>query len=93
MSADEDRHGLEAGDLVTVAQALELVPISKSLMYALLEAGEIEHVAISSVGSSKGRKLILRASLEAYVDAHTVRRKVARLVSIDQVIREEKKRA
>ncbi len=93
MSARENQHWLEPGDLITVAQALKLVPISKSLMYALLEAGEIEHVPVSSVGSRKGRKLIHRASLEAYVEAHTVRRQVARVVSVDQVIQEEKQRA
>jgi len=53
--------------LLTVPEALRLLPVPKSSMYDLLSSGEIEHVRVSSAGSRRGRVLIFRTSLETYV--------------------------
>ena len=58
---------LREGDLLTAPQALKLLPIGKSLLYQLAEEGQIEAIRVASVGSRKGRVLIVRASLEEHV--------------------------
>ncbi len=58
---------LQEGSLLTVAQALKLLPISKTLLYDLVKGGDIASVKIASAGSRSGRLLILRSSLEDFV--------------------------
>ncbi len=59
---------LQPGDLITVAQALQLLPVGKSLLYDLIGDGSIPHIRVSSIGSRRGRILILRRGLEEFVD-------------------------
>ena len=63
---------LREGDLLSVRQALDLVPLGRSKLYALLDAGEIEHVRVASTGGRRGRVFILRAALEAFVERHRI---------------------
>ncbi|MHC4138073.1 MAG: helix-turn-helix domain-containing protein [Planctomycetota bacterium] len=55
------------GDLLTVPQAQKLLPVSRSAIYALIKAGRIPHYRISAAGSRRGRILIDRRDLEAFV--------------------------
>ena len=58
---------LVEGDLLTVQRALRILPVGKSMLYRLVEEGQIPAIRVRSVGSKRGRILILRASLERYV--------------------------
>ncbi|MCK6480238.1 MAG: helix-turn-helix domain-containing protein [Planctomycetes bacterium] len=74
---------LEEGALLTVPQALALLPVGKSLLYDLAAKGRIQTVRIGSCGSRGGRILVVRASLEALVreqlEAAAAPRKAPRL--------------
>jgi len=60
---------LREGDLITIEQALRLLPVSKSLFHQILADGAVPHIRISASGSRRGRVLVERAGLEAYVAA------------------------
>ena len=79
---------LAEGDLLTVAQALRILPVSRSAFYRLLDNGEIPCVRFGGVGGPRARVLVLRADLEAYVERRRVAatgRRVAR-VSADELL-------
>jgi len=59
---------LQTGDLLTVQRALEILPIGKTLLYELIHDGQIPAIRVHSVGSRRGRILIHRADLAAYVE-------------------------
>jgi len=58
---------LREGDLLTVPQALRLVPVGKATLYRLIEEGQIPCCRVRAFGSRRGRVLVLRADLEAFV--------------------------
>lgn len=58
---------LREGDLLTVAQALRLVPVGRSTLYALIESGELPCYRVTALGSRRGRVLVHRGDLEAFV--------------------------
>jgi excisionase family DNA binding protein len=58
---------LGRGDLLTVPQALEILPVGRSTLYALCDSGAIPHYRIRAAGSQRGRILIAREDLEAYL--------------------------
>lgn len=59
---------LGAGDLLTVRAALAILPVGKTLLYQLIRDGEIPAVRVRSAGSPRGRILLYRADLAAYVE-------------------------
>ena len=59
---------LAGGDLVNVRQALELLPVGRSTLYALIDSGQIPHLRVSSARSRRGRILIARRDLEAFLE-------------------------
>ncbi len=59
--------GLREGDFLTVAQVLRIVPLGKTMVYALVESGELPSYRVSVAGSRRGRVLIARAVLEAFL--------------------------
>jgi predicted DNA-binding transcriptional regulator AlpA len=59
---------LREGDLLTVAQVLALLPISKSALYALAAAGAFPSFRVGAPGSRRGRLLFWRRDIEAYVE-------------------------
>lgn len=63
----EQRQTLAEGDLMTVPQALRLVPVGRATLYALIESGELPHYRVQALGSRRGRVLVHRADLEAFV--------------------------
>lgn len=56
----------EEGDLLTIAQARSILPLSRSAIYKLCDAGKLLHIRVSTVGGG-GRVLILRAGLDAFI--------------------------
>ena len=79
---------LREGDLLSVQQALRILPISKSAFHRLLDAGEIPCIRLGGVGGPRARVLVLRVDLEAFVERRRVAatgRRVAR-VSPDELL-------
>jgi len=66
-SSSEPPSGLAPGDLITVAQALQLLPVGRATLYRLVAEGTLPAVRVASLGSRRGRVLVVRAGLEAYV--------------------------
>lgn len=56
------------GDLLTVPQALRILPVGKSTIYDLIGQGLLPSVRVTSVGSRRGRVLLLRRGIEDYID-------------------------
>jgi excisionase family DNA binding protein len=61
------RETLTPGDLLTVPQVLSILPIGKSTLYALIADGQIVCHRVSAAGGGRGRVLIARRDLEAFV--------------------------
>ncbi len=59
--------GLRTGDLLTVAEVLRIVPIGRSTVYALIDSGQLPSYRVSVAGSRRGRVLIAKADLEAFL--------------------------
>jgi excisionase family DNA binding protein len=51
--------------LLSVTQAAAALGISKSVLYTLMTAGEIDHVRIN------GRRLLSRSALQDFIKVHT----------------------
>ena len=62
-----DAPSLQPGDFLSVEQALQLLPVGRTLLYALLGDRAIPSIRVASVGSRRGRLLVLRRGLEAFV--------------------------
>ncbi len=58
---------LREGDFLTVPQVLKIVPLSKTTIYALLHSGQLPCYRVSVAGSRRGRVLIAKADLEAFL--------------------------
>ncbi len=57
---------LREGDFLSVAEVLRIVPLSRTTVYALIESGQLPSYRVSA-GSRRGRVLIARADLEAFL--------------------------
>jgi len=62
-----DHPSLAPGDFLSIAQAQQLLPVSKGLMLRLAADGLIPHIRVRAIGSRRGRVFIERAGLEKYV--------------------------
>jgi excisionase family DNA binding protein len=58
---------LREGDLLTIWQALAVVPVGKSTLYRLIDSGQLPHYRVSAAGGGRGRILVARRDLEAFV--------------------------
>jgi len=58
---------LQEGDLLTIAQALAVLPVGRSTLYALLESGQLPHYRVRAPTAPRGRILVARADLEAFL--------------------------
>ncbi len=58
---------LNGGDFLTVAQILRIVPLGKTTVYALIDSGQLPSYRVSVAGSRRGRVLIAKADLEAFL--------------------------
>ena len=58
---------LNPGDLLTVREALAIVPVSRSLLYSLIAASKIPSVRVGGAGSRRGRILVAQVDLERFI--------------------------
>ncbi len=58
---------IREGDLLTVAQVLRLLPVGRSTVYQLVEEGRLPACRVRTAGSRRGRVLIARVDLEAFL--------------------------
>ncbi len=58
---------LREGDFLTVPQVLRIVPLGKTTVYALIDSGQLPSYRVSVAESRRGRVLIARADLEAFI--------------------------
>ncbi len=80
---------LRAGDFLTVAQVLRIVPLSKTTVYALVASGQLPSIRVSVAGSRRGRVLIARADLEAFLaGARQAATRTPVRVDVDGLLRE-----
>jgi len=56
------------GDLLTVRAALAILPVGRTTLYALIRDGQIPAIRVRAAGSRRGRLLLHRADLAAYVE-------------------------
>ncbi len=59
--------GPKEGDLLTAAQVLRLPPVGRSTVYQLVDEGRLPACRVRTAGSRRGRVLIARADLEAFL--------------------------
>ncbi len=77
----------EPGDVITVQQALKICPISKTLMYGLIDDGTIPGFRVTSISSPRGRILVRRADVEAFMRRGFEKATPRRRESIDRIRR------
>ena len=63
---------LNPGDLLSVKQALALVPLGRSTIYRLIEEGQIASIRVKCTGSRRGRILVRRIDLAAFIERSRV---------------------
>ena len=59
---------MNAGDLLTVRKALEILPIGRSTLYSLISEHQIPSIRVRRTGSGRGRILIRREDLDAFIE-------------------------
>ena len=78
---------LREGDFLTVAQVLRIVPLGKTTVYALIDSGQLPSYRVSVAGSRRGRVLIARADLEAFLaGARQAARQASVRVDVDVLL-------
>ena len=84
---------IAAGDLLTVAQALAVLPIGRSTLYALVDSGQLPSYRVSPTDSRRARVLIARQDLEAFVaGARQVATRASTHVNVDEVLARVRRR-
>ena len=57
-----------ADALLTIRQVLAILPVGRSSLYALVDSGQLPSYRVSPAGSRRGRILIHRADLDAFIE-------------------------
>ena len=70
-------NSLSPGDLLTIRQTLDILPVGRSTLYTLVAEGDIRSIRVGCAGSNRGRILIHRVDLEAFVEESRVVRRGA----------------
>ena len=60
---------MDVGHLLTVQQALALLPVGRSTLYALVDAGRLPAYRVQAASGRRGRLLISRHDLAAFLDS------------------------
>ena len=60
---------LAPGDILSIPQALQLMPIGRTTLYSLCESGALPHYRVQVPGSRRGRVLVARRDLEAFLES------------------------
>lgn len=83
ISASDRPPDLRPGDLLTVAETLEILPVGRTMLYALVDQGVIPSIRVASAGSKRGRILIRRADLERFVADRLAERPAPESTKVD----------
>ena len=59
---------LTPGDLLTVSQVLKILPLGRSTIYGLVARGALPSYRPGAAGGGRGRILIHRTDLEAFIE-------------------------
>ena len=79
---------LAPGDFLTARQALQLLPIGRSTLYQLINEGRLPAYRVTTVRSRRGRVLIARKDLEAFlVSARQAATQASVRVDVDGLLR------
>ena len=62
------QRGVAAGDLLTIREALAILPVGRSSLYSLVARGALPSYRVSAAGSGPGRIFVTRADLEAFIE-------------------------
>ena len=57
-----------AGDLLTMREALAILPVGRSTLYSLVAEGQIPSLRVRCAGSRRGRILIARVDLVEFIE-------------------------
>ncbi len=79
--------GLKEGDLLSVRQALALMPVGRATLYALLKSGALPHFRVVAPGARGGRVLVARGDLLDYLAGVRVEARTGRVVPDPDAIR------
>ena len=66
------RRVIAAGDLLTIREALAILPVGRSTLYGLVARGALPSYRVSAAGSGPGRILVDRRDLEALLERSRV---------------------
>ena len=81
------------GDLLTVPQALAILPVGRSTLYQLIEEGQLPAIRVRTVASRRGRVLVRRADLDAFIEKSRRSAAVAPTrVDVDSLLRKVRSR-
>ena len=61
-----------AGDFLTVAQILKILPVGRSTLYDLVQSGQLRSYRIGATRRQTGRILVARADLEKFISQSRV---------------------
>ncbi len=79
---------LAPGDFLTARQALQLLPIGRSTLYQLIDEGRLPAYRVTTARSRRGRVLIARKDLEAFlVSARQAATQASVRVDVDGLLR------
>ncbi len=56
-----------AGDFLTVAQILQILPIGRSTLYDLVQSGQLPSYRVGATRRRAGRILVARVDLERFI--------------------------
>ena len=59
---------LAPGDLLTVPQALKILPVGRSTLYQLIDEGRLPAFRVTTARGGRGRVLVHRRDLEAFLE-------------------------
>ena len=62
-----DREHLRPGDVLTIAQALKILPIPKSTIHDMIEARDFPAFPVRQTSSGRKNYVVLRSDLEAFL--------------------------
>ena len=70
-----------------MAEVLRIVPLSRTTIYTLVDSGQLPSYRVSVAGSRRGRVLIAKADLEAFlVDARQAAIQAPVPVDVDKLL-------
>ena len=56
-----------AGDFLTVAQILQILPVGRSTLYDLVQSGQLPSYRVGATRRRTGRILVARVDLERFI--------------------------